>query len=863
MAGSAGFLIRAGKRAGLSCRQSCDQRIEHGSKPLLLCWALVRMRPRTFVFITMVVLCHSLLRGQVLTNALPPSQSGESLPDDPGQEAFPVAQPEPLPQTGVPVRWKADRETWAGRTATLYGVEDFRYRDYVLRADKVVYNQETSELEAEGHLQMSGGPNDMVLTASRGEIRLNMHTARFYDVTGTSGIRRTGRARVYSTANPFLFSARVVLQTGEGKYKIIDGTMTNCRLPKPDWQLLAKHIDIADGQASSTNTIFKLFGVPIFDLPYLRHPVNEGGRQSGLMIPVISNGSSIRGFTFGEQAYIVINRSMDMVLGTEYYSRRGWAPNGDFRYKGPGLNHLTARWNALFDRGYNMEVEDGPQAGQTVHVNQGGVDIVALGRMDLSSDTRIAGNIEYLSNYVYRLVFNDNYWQAVSSEVKSEAFFSQNRRGYVPSAWVGRLQTFASSTPGDEARILHLPSLRFDVVDQPLGTAPLYWGMGSSIAHLARSEPNFHAHNIGRFDLYPHLSMPIVVGGWSFVPEGALRVTFYSGSEMPDLTGAKNGVPTVLHDPIRRMYGEASLDIRAPAMVRDFKFSRGNRIMRHVIEPEITYRFVGGIGTTARDVLVVDTSDIATDTDELGYSLTQRFYVRQSGEKPCAEIDGEAPPAGCGKAREWASWQIAQKFFINSNFGGALIPGRRNVFESTLDLSGVAFLTNPRNLSPVTSRLRFEAIENLRLQWDLDYDPKAGRLGADNVYAGYSRADITIGVGHSLLNAVDEHGSAASIIQSQLLKPFLEIGRQNRTGFNLAANGGYDFVQGALQYAGIQTVYNWNCCGLTVGYRRFALGSLRDETQYLYGFTLANFGSVGDIRRSNTVFRDQAAPPPY
>ena len=829
------------------------------------------MRPRTFVFITMVVLCHSLLGAQVLTNALPPSQSGAeaqdfpspSLPDDPGQEALPIAQPEPLPPTGVPVRWKADRETWAGHTATLYGVEDFRYRDYVLRADKVVYNQETSELEAEGHLQVSGGPADISLTASRGEMRLNMHTARFYDVTGTSGIRRAGRAAVYSTANPFLFSARVVLQTGEGKFRIVDGTMTNCRLPKPDWQLLAKRIDVADGHASSTNTIFKLLGVPIFDLPYLRHPVDEGGRESGFLIPVISNGSSIRGFTFGEQVYIVINRSMDMVLGTEYYSRRGWAPNGDFRYKGPGLDHLTVRWNSLFDRGYNMEVADGPQAGQTVHVNQGGVDILALGRKDFSADTRIAGNVEYLSSYIYRLVFNDNYWQAVNSEVKSEAFFNQNRRGFIPSLRIARMQTFASSTAGDEARILHLPSLRLDIVDQPLGASLLHWGMGSSMAHLARSEPNFHAHNIGRFDLYPHLSAPILAGGWSFVPEGALRVTFYSGSEMPDLSGSKGGVPAVTHDPLRRMYGEASLDIRAPAMVRDFQFARSHRTLRHVIEPEIFYRFVGGIGTEARNVLLVDTTDIPTDTDELGYALTQRFYLRSSVEKPCAEADGERHPAGCNKAREWASWRIAQKFFINSNFGGALIPGRRNVFETTLDLSGVAFLTDPRNLSPVTSRLRFEAIQNLRLQWDLDYDPKAGRLGADNIYAGYTWGDTTIGVGHSLLNAVDEKGTTASLIQSQLLKPFLEIGKQTRAGFNLAANGGYDFVNGALQYAGIQAVYNWNCCGLSVGYRRFALGSLRDETQYLYGFTLANFGSVGDIRRSNIVFRDPSAPPAY
>ncbi len=38
--------------------------------------------------------------------------------------------------------------------------------------------------------------------------------------------------------------------------------------------------------------------------------------------------------------------------------------------------------------------------------------------------------------------------------------------------------------------------------------------------------------------------------------------------------------------------------------------------------------------------------------------------------------------------REWASWQIEQEYFIDSNFGGAVIPARRNVFESTLDLTG-------------------------------------------------------------------------------------------------------------------------------------------------------------------------------
>jgi LPS-assembly protein len=228
------------------------------------------------------------------------------------------------------------------------------------------------------------------------------------------------------------------------------------------------------------------------------------------------------------------------------------------------------------------------------------------------------------------------------------------------------------------------------------------------------------------------------------------------------------------------------------------------------------------------------------------------------------QADETGANSGChAKQREWASWQIAQKFYFDPSFGGAIIPDRRNVFASTLDLTGVAFLTAPRNLTPIISRMRFEAVDNLRLEWNLDFDPKTGRLASDNVLAGYSWGGTTVGVGHAMLNAVDENNGSASTIQSQQVQPFVYIGKQNRVGFNLAANAGYDFVQNSLQYAGVQAVYNWNCCGITFGYRRFELGSIRDETQYLYSFTLANFGSVGDIRRSNSVFRDPSLPPAY
>jgi LPS-assembly protein len=838
------------------------------------------MHPRNLLFITILTLCHLKVQAQTLTNAAPPAASetpsaatqaapAATLPDDPSQQILPVAQPEPAPLPGIPVDWVAQNQSRAGDLWTLDGGVVVHYRNYTLRADKVVYDQSTTQLDAEGHVQVTGGPNDVEIYADRGDLRLNLHTARFFNVHGSQGVRAMGRTTVYSTTNPFFFSGRVLLENGEGHYQIVDGTMTNCRLPHPDWLLYSRSIKVDNGVASSANTLFKFLGVPIFYLPYLHHPIDDTGRESGILIPSAEN-SSIKGLVLGEQYYWAISRNMDMVAGLEYWSKRGWSPNGDFRYRGPGFDHLVARWDALVDRGVELPTTTG--ATTTKLTNQGGVDITARGLKYFTPEMHVTSNVEYLSSYVYRLVFNDNYAQATNSEVISELSWTLAHNGFIPSVAFSRFQSFAGSTSsqsnstysdevtinGNQAKILRLPNLHFDVLDQPLSRSWLYAGMNSSLGYLNRSEPDFHARNVGRIDFYPHLSLPLSAGGWNFVPEIAFRETAYTKSQN---IHRFSDTPTTSRDPLNRTDLEASVLLRAPAVERDFVLSHGDRILRHVIEPELTYRYVGGIGSQARHTLLVDTTDIATDTNEIGYSLTQRLYLRPAAATPCAANPAKNCPV---QPREWASWQIAQKIYLNDDFGGALVNDRRNVFASTLDLSAVSFLTSPRNLAPVTSRLRFEAIQNLRFEWDLDFDPKTGRMDSDNLYAGYSWGNTTVGVGHAMLNAADESNGRASTIKSQQLQPFLAIGKQSGKGFNLAANGGYDFLLGQTQYWGAQAVYNWDCCGLTFGYRRFDLGAYRgNDSQWLGSFTLANFGSVGDINRSKSVFRDPTLPPAY
>jgi len=137
------------------------------------------------------------------------------------------------------------------------------------------------------------------------------------------------------------------------------------------------------------------------------------------------------------------------------------------------------------------------------YVNQGGQDTIVTARHDTTPYTRYVINAEYLSSYVYRQVFAPNYSQAVSSEVKSWAFLMHEKSGFASSFDTERYEKFASDTSGDEIRILHLPRIEFDAGDHDLGDTGLFAGGGASFGFLARSEPYYQSHHVGRFDLFP------------------------------------------------------------------------------------------------------------------------------------------------------------------------------------------------------------------------------------------------------------------------------------------------------------------------------------------------------------------------
>jgi LPS-assembly protein len=821
------------------------------------------MRVRTFLFITALMLCHLQLRPQTLTKQFPSATGPSSLPDAPD---YPIAEVVAAPPSGVVARLESKQQEKHGNVYTLTGEVRIDYKGYTLTADKVSYDDETKDAEADGHVRLQGGRNNELILADHGNLNFDLETGRFENVTGSIGRQpsESKRKLVYTTANPFLFTGRVLIKEGPERYQVIQGTMTSCLLPDPDWRIHSSLIRMNYGVARAKNSYFTLLNVPILYLPYVTHPVDSDARQSGLLLPIVGT-SSTKGTIVGDSIYLVINRSMDATFGTQYFSKRGWSASGDFRYRGRGEDFVNARFTALWDRGL------APQ-----YLNQGGQDIVFSGRRDFDLDehTRAVATGEYLSSFVYREAFAESFALAVASQVTSSAFITHNDAGRSASLRFDRYQNFEGITQvgniydTPQIRILHVPSLDFDTVDQSLHSTPVRWSFDGSAAGLSRSEPGYKTSDIGRFDLYPHLSLPMHLDGWTFRPEVGARETYYTQSQIS--TGT---TPLPGNGGVNRSDLEASFELRPPALVRDFKAPALERLfgsdLRHTIEPELQYRFVAGVNNFS-SIPRFDTTDVVSDTNEMEYSLTQRLFFRHLHPKACSSGDLPAPTNGiltvpptyteCGEGGDsdaWITWKLAAKYFFAPYFGGAASPFRRNVLASTLDLTGVAFLNGPRNTSPLISRLKVRTSEHMDLEWDADYDFKTSRMEASNVFADYRRDSVFGSVGYSKLQALNASFTsnlAGQVTRYSLLRLLLGYGDPTKRGLSAGVNAGYDFIQSALQYGGIQSSYNWDCCGLSVEYRRLALGSVRNENQYSFNFTLAGVGAAGNLKHSERIF---------
>jgi LPS-assembly protein len=245
----------------------------------------------------------------------------------------------------------------------------------------------------------------------------------------------------------------------------------------------------------------------------------------------------------------------------------------------------------------------------------------------------------------------------------------------------------------------------------------------------------------------------------------------------------------------------------------------------HLLEPTIQYRYVTGVDEFGRTI-AVDETDLVTDTNEIEYGITNRFF----------------------SDHEFLTWRIAQKMYFEPTFGGALTPGKRNTLEPLMDLTGFAFSNGePTRFSPIVSLIRFAPTPSASTDIEVDYDTKREEFRSAGILGGYSRGLFNSGVGYFFNKRTEIQDP------SNQLRAVATIGSHLKRGFSGGMSFAYDLYRSLFQGSTGQVVYNAECYGLSFEFTKYAVGARR-EIGWRVALSLKNLGSIGTLRPQERLF---------
>ncbi|HVB58678.1 MAG TPA: LPS assembly protein LptD [Candidatus Acidoferrales bacterium] len=719
---------------------------------------------------------------------------------------------------------EADQQREVGKIFYADGHVDVRYQNARLRADHVEYNGETQVIVAQGHVQLDYLTQHVEADDARYELRTGHGI--FHHVRATFAVQRRPTPTLLTSPNPLYFEAEVAERLDENTYRIKKAWLTVCKPNRPVWKFYAPEATVKLRKSIHLeNGNFRLFSVPILYLPFATFPA-EKQRNSGFVVPEPGE-SSTKGIVFGDAFYWAPTDWMDATIGGSYYSKRGWSQKGELRMRPWQNARLDASYFGVIDRG--LAEPSGPP------LKQGGHEDRLLFTALLPHGWRAVADLDQLSSLTFRLAFSETFAEAVNSEVRNTAFLTNNFRGFSINLAALSYENFLSAAPQTAVTLRTAPEVRFSSVDQQFFKhIPAYFSFDAFTGGEHRGEtvtpfetPGF----VQRSEFAPSVTLPLHWGSWlSVTPSFTFRSTLYGGQ-------LQNGA--FLDRGLTRNTEEISVDIRPPTIERVWGDS-GTK-WKHVIEPEIVYQYVNGVNQFGRFVRF-DEDETLTDTNEFEYGFTQRLFRR----------------TGRGSADELLTWRIVQKYFLDPTFGGALVPGQRNVFQTLDLLTPFAFVDTPQSFSPIVSDLTIEPGKRYDTQFIVNYDPVRNRLSAIGTLLKlkpYKESFLTLAHFSTLNLPFNLLPPPPNFEQrSNQIRALLGYGDMNRRGWNVSLGASYDLTQSEFQNQIAELSYNASCCGIGFEVRRFSFGTIRNENLYMGMFRIANLGSFGNLRRQEKIF---------
>jgi LPS-assembly protein len=721
----------------------------------------------------------------------------------------------------------------------------------LFRADEIEYHRDTGDVVARGNVFYHNFDRNMRIWCDHLEYNTEEETGKFYDVIGESKPHIVAKPGVLTTSNPFHFEGKWAERQGE-KYVLHQGFITNCKMPKPWWRLRGKSFDITPGESAvGHNSRFILRSVPILYMPFFYHSLKREPRKSGFLLPMPGN-SSRRGFELSAGYFWAINRSYDVTYRAQYYPERGLVSHVDFRGKPKeGTDYDMILFGAN-DKGIS---NPGCPKGTTCpNITYSGLSVLAVGKSDLGNGWTAHASVNYITSFRFRQEWSESYSEITGSEIHSVGFINKNWSSYTLNGIFSRLENFQSGEIGvtdpvtkstnyltNAVTIRKLPEAEFTGRDRRIfQSLPFWFSFESSAGLLYRSQPTFDANNVlidtfqtgqfmNRSSISPHVTGAFQWAGIHLVPSFGIQETYYGEAQAPYQDRYRTVGTNIV-----RSTRDFSLDLVFPSLARVFnkKTIFGDKL-KHVIEPHATYRYVTGVGDDYIRFIRFDETDIKSNTNELLVGITNRIYAKRGDS-----------------VQEIFTWDLFQKRYFDPTFGGALIPGQRNLFTATADLTAYAFLVGPRSSSPVVSELRMSPLTGLNVTWEADYDHRLHAITDSSVTVDYRFATkYFVSVGHNSVHTDPILTAPAN--QFHFRGGFGDL---NHRGLSAGFEAIYDYREGVLKYTTSQITYNTDCCGFSFQLHSINLGT-RVETVPRFAFAVANIGTtLGNLKKSDRMF---------
>jgi LPS-assembly protein len=722
----------------------------------------------------------------------------------------------------------AQRDEGQGNVLIYIGEVHLTYSDITIICDRVTFNKATNDVLAEGNVFFE--QQGQTVVCERAEF--NLETKR-----GT-----LHKSATYTDRTPdgttLLVDAWRTDKTGEESYTLENATLTACQEAVPKWSFTAKRARVKlDDRAVMYNPIFRIKNFPVLYLPYLSLSISKKDRSSGFLLPSLGQ-SNIRGRTLHVAYYQTLGRSADILFRGDVFTKRGLGFGFDFRARPNETSYLAFGTFLVKDRLLGPKRD---AAGNNLP-DQGGSSFYADAVQHFKNGFVAVADVNIISNFAFRQVFAENAQQAISPEERSQLYVNKNWNAYSFNASLYEQGIFLRDLT---IKTRSLPSFELNKRSERISESiPIYFSFESSAEGMKRTvargnTSTFRTPNVSqRFDFFPTITLPLKpIAGFTFTPSLSFRSTFYSDSLNPvtqEVTGQN----------LYRNYADINLDIRPPAFARIFRKKDGSPWFKHIIEPYAAYRRILGADNFDRTIHY-DERDMITETNQLEYGITNRFFVKRTA------ADGQST-----QAHEWMSLTIAQQHFFDADLGGVIKTGQRNQFIPTTALTGFAFFSGRRDFSPLHVNARMRPNNLAFADVRMDMDTTNGELRNLSVSGGLLQFRELFSLSQSWyytrrISTGNGHFDATTLPGNQMDTSFFagKPAKGPYGGVTIAYDFRNRFFDGTPRdprYINLITTggWAWDCCSFQFQNYTFKAG-LRNENRFVFSFTLKGIGTFG------------------